>query len=247
VTRTRALLLAAVAALLAACTVERQVLLDDTLLINCEQVWVRGESGDRCDLVEQCARNTPENETCCVDFAYCVMGELAMDTTCDQDCVTCTDDHGCTAGVAVCNGSLCETCEQLDPAGSMECDDCPPGWIYLTRNGCPTCECAPPSECDQNLADGCPQTEPGGPQQCYQGMRSADLACATDDAGCFANACSPPGCAPPVPAGCFTECRTIPECGQCATNNCECDQASGGWICDEICVDGYALALTCSF
>ena len=245
-TRTAALALAAAAAALAACTVERQVLLDDTVLITCEQVWATGAPGDRCDLVEQCARNNPDNETCCIDYAYCLTGELAMDTTCDPECATCTDDHGCAAGAAVCSGMLCESCDLMtDPAGTM-CNDCPPGWTYLTRNGCLTCECAPPTECDQNVADSCSPADPGG-SQCYQGLRLADAACASDDAGCFSNTCSAPGCEPLAPVGCFTECRELTDCGQCATNDCECDPGSGTWVCDEICVDGYGLALTCSF
>lgn len=238
----RAGLLVAVLAV-AGCTVSHQVFGDDDPITTCEQVWLTGAPGDPCELAGTCERDAPTDPMCCIQFAYCRMGELVMDTTCNPDCATCADDHACAPGSAVCNGMACEPCPP-DPSGGGCTAMCPPGWATLTRNGCPTCECAPPSEC--TAADGTVMCDPNGSQLCYPGARYADQGCAPDDLGCTANVCSEPGCPAPAPLGCFTACDiTNPTCGQCATDHCECDPSTGSWSCTQICIDQYPQSLTC--
>jgi hypothetical protein len=240
---TRALALAVVA--LGACTVERQVLGGDAVIDSCDEVWAFGEPGDACALDEPCDRPTPMDETCCIDFAYCRNGELVMDVSCDLDCFACVDDHGCPAGAAVCNNQICEPCP-LTPAGGMDCGfSCPEDWEFLTRNGCPTCDCAPPSECDLGETMCMTNSPDGIARHCYQGDHVADLGCAPDDSGCSANVCAPAGCAAPAPLGCLLPCTTDPACGLCATDSCTCE--GGAWICAEICVDSFPVLPDCQF
>ena len=165
--------------------------------------------------------------------------------TCDPSCVQCADDLMCVYGQSTCQGTTCVPC--LDAPGGPMCQACPPGWTYLSRNGCPTCECAPPNECES--PDGIPcGGDPNSPEQCYVGDRYADAACAPSDSGCRADVCSAPGCSAPAPLGCFTECDPPdPPCGMCATDTCECDPATGAWNCTKICVDQYPLSLTCFY
>jgi hypothetical protein len=241
----RPTILAAVVAL-AGCTVSHEVLHGDDLPVTtCDQVWESGAPGDPCTLTAPCTREDPTDPMCCTAYAYCRMGELVMDTTCNPDCSSCIDDHSCVEGAAICLGMTCEPCPS-DPGGQT-CPPCPPGWINLTRNGCETCECSPPGECTLPGPDGnggC-QMDPNG-EQCYPGARFADPGCAPDDAGCVANVCSAPGCTSPAPLGCFTSCdATMPTCSQCATTSCECDPATGTWSCLSICIDDTPQSLTC--
>lgn len=249
---TARLTIAVAAAVLAGCTVEHQVLNgDDVPVTTCEQVWLTGAPGDPCALTSQCTRDSPTDPMCCFDYAYCRMGALVMDTTCNPDCSSCADDHGCVEGAAVCNGMACEPCAPPNPGGM--CAQCPPGWVNMTRNGCMTCECAPPSECDPINPDGTgvmcqdPNDPNGG--ECYPGMRFADPGCAPDDPGCFANVCSISGCQGPAPLGCFTSCDdpAMPPCAQCATTACECDPGTGTWACAQICLDQTPVSLNCFF
>jgi hypothetical protein len=240
----RAILLAVAA--VAGCTVSHEVLRgDDAPVTTCDQVWASGAPGDPCTLTAPCERDSPDDPSCCFDYAYCRMGELVMDTTCNPDCSSCVDDHSCVAGAATCDGMTCTPCPPIGP-GQL-CPPCPANWINLTRNGCPTCECAPPNECapGPDGTSGC-NMDPNG-DQCYQGERFADPGCAPDDAGCFANVCSMPGCTSPAPLGCFTACdpTTMPPCQMCATTACECDPATGAWTCQSICIDGFSLSLNC--
>jgi hypothetical protein len=240
--------LATLAALVAfapgGCTTEHQLFGDDGApLTTCEQVWMSGQAGDDCDLDAPCARASPTDPLCCTQFAYCGMGgALVMDTTCDPNCVQCADDHSCAPGEAWCQGTSCTPC--LTSPGGQMCSACPPGWVYLTRNGCQTCECAPPGECTFPDGQMCGD-DPSG-EECYQGARFADPGCAPDDPGCTANVCSFPGCSAPAPLGCFTACDpSNPPCGTCATDHCECDPNTGAWNCTQICLDQYPQSLTC--
>jgi hypothetical protein len=238
----RACLFLAVA--LGACTTEHQLFGDDdAILTTCSDVWATGEPDDACDLSEPCARDAPGDPLCCTQFAYCRMGLLVMDQTCNPSCVQCVDDLSCAPGEATCQGTSCVPCLDGGPAGQM-CAQCPPGWVYLTRNGCQTCQCAPPSECSG--PDGIVCGDPNMSEQCYMGASYADPGCSPLDPGCRADVCSIPGCAEPAPLGCFTQCDpSNPACGTCATDTCECDPSTGTWSCTQICIDQYPQSLTC--
>lgn len=242
----RAALVLAVAG--AGCTVTEQVLGDDTAPITtCSEVWLRGVPDAACSLTSQCLRDDPVNPMCCQEYAYCRMGELVMGTNCNPDCSTCVDDLACTFGAATCNGMACAPCAFTpDPTGQMCPNICPPGWGYLSRNGCPTCECAPPAECASS--PNMPMPGPGctDPMEvCYAG-NPADPGCLPSDTGCAPSTCSAAGCPLPAKLGCFTACdMMMPGCNQCATTSCECVQ--GSWVCQPICIDGLGLSLSCTY
>jgi hypothetical protein len=218
----------------AACTQDAQVLDDPAgVVLTCEEAW-QSQSGAPCALDAPCARESPADPMCCTDFAYCAMDGLVTSTTCDPSC-GCTADSECEYGVRICNGMTCELCQ--DP--ETVCPPCPVGWERLLRNGCGTCACAPPSECEA----------PGGlcddqVSQCYAGAACADM-CDAFTPGCCSNACGAPGCADPAPVGCYTDCPVELGCGTgiCATERCTCDGAR--WTCDAVCVDD--LNVTCVY
>jgi hypothetical protein len=119
---------------------------------------------------------------------------------------------------------------------TASCPDCPAGWVRLAADGCATCVCAPPSECET------PGTDCAGGETCYAGAACAD-GCDAFTAGCCANTCSPSGCAGPAPVGCQVECPGELGCTLCAHSACTC----GGdrWDCEAICVD--ELVVTCTY
>jgi hypothetical protein len=221
---------------LAACTAESTVLdAPEGLVLSCDDAWQAGQPGVPCVLDEgPCDRANPVDPTCCTDYAYCTMDGLVMDTVCDPECA-CVDDSTCEYGVRICELStgLCEQCPSPDL-----CPACPDGWTRLQRNGCETCQCAPPSQCERP-GDLCDDQQ----SWCYPGASCAEM-CDAFTPGCCANACSAPGCPEPAPVGCFAECP--PELGCqtfCATQSCVCDGAQ--WTCDAICVED--LSVSCVY
>jgi hypothetical protein len=235
----------------AGCTITEQVLGGDNAPItSCAEVWARGVDGAACDLADPCDRPLPSNPMCCVELAYCAMDELVMLDDCDPACVSaCVDDLGCPDG-SICDGTSCVACPPGtpgDPTGVMCQTSCPPGWGFLTRNGCTICQCAPLPECtttDPNMpGQGCNAML----EQCYRGD-PVDLGCAPDDDGCFPSTCSTPGCMSNPPLGCAMPCDPAQMgmmCQQCATASCECDPMTGAWICQPFCIDSTPMILSC--
>jgi hypothetical protein len=229
-------------AVLAGCTLERDVLSQDGEITSCADVWVLGDPGDACDLAAPCTRPTPMQTECCTDFAYCRMGSLVMDTTCNPDCAPCIDDSQCQPGAAICGvAGLCEPCTTIAPCDPMTI--CPPGWQFLSRNGCPTCECAPPDECGLNPDGTAVCTDPSTGLECYRGANCVDGCPPNGD--CCADVCSSGGCMGPAPLGCFMDCDAMmmPMCSMCASTACEC--IAGNWSCQPVCLDGTMVSLPC--
>jgi hypothetical protein len=221
--RGRLLLLAA----LAACTVEHQVLDDPAgVVVTCDEAWL-GQLLAPCAFEGTCDRASPLDPECCTDFAYCSMDDgLVVDTICAPNC-GCEGDFECTYGAAYCEGARCVECPPID-----FCSDCDPSWTRLTRNGCETCTCAPPSECTFPGVE----CDDNGAELCYVGAVCANGCDPYLDAGCCANVCSTPGCAEPAPIGCWTDCPVELGCSICATGWCECDGER--WICEPVCLEG---------
>jgi len=93
--------------------------------------------------------------------------------------------------------------------------------VLLARNGCPVCECAPPSECSSS-AD-CQNGE-----VCYAGRHCRE-GC-SEPSCCFGNQCSPAGCSPNANSCLEQGCVGGAEClAACDATSCECDGSS--WIC----------------
>jgi hypothetical protein len=131
----------------------------------------------------------------------------------------------CCTYFAVCNeGRL--LVESMCP---MECTDCPTGTVPLRQNGCATCTCAPPSQCDDLDAMACDPS-----LTCYRGQVCADATMPGQLDGC-ANVCAAPGCAEPAPLGCRMDCPMELGCATCMATACVCD--AGVWSCSPVCSD----------
>jgi hypothetical protein len=228
--------LAVAATLLAACTFQQQVLDDpEGVVTNCDEAWLGFEAAP-CAFDTLCERPSPIDPACCTDYAYCTEDGLFFAESCADSC-GCRSDLECNYGEAICESTLCEPCPD-----TTLCERCPDGWLPLLRNGCPTCACAPPSECE--LDDPGQPCDPDGNtgEVCYAGSRCAD-GCDASQAGCCANACSVPGCEGSAPMGCLMDCDPGQGCGLCAADYCECDGVT--WSCIPVCVE--ELQVTCQF
>lgn len=119
---------------------------------------------------------------------------------------------------------------------TASCPACPDGWARLARDGCDTCVCAPPAECEV------PGAACAGAETCYAGAACAD-GCDAFSEGCCANACESSGCQGPVPVGCQVVCPGELGCSLCANAACTC--SGDRWACDAVCVD--ELVVTCTY
>jgi hypothetical protein len=225
--------LALVLVLLAGCSVEATVLEDPAgVILGCDQAWTTGVPGAPCSLDGPCDRQTPSDPMCCTDFAYCTEAGLVIDTACDPTC-SCQDDRACEYGARICENGVCEACPPPDV-----CPPCPEGWARLLRNGCESCQCAPPSQCELP-GELCPDQA----SVCYAGASCAEM-CDAYTPGCCDNTCAAPGCEGPAPVGCYTDCPVELGCPSiCATSACTCDGAR--WSCDAVCVDD--LTISCVY
>jgi hypothetical protein len=213
--------LAALAAC-AACTNPVPVL-ELRSILDCEQARL-GADGDSCALPEACLWSEPSvGGGCCTVRAACRQFELAIETGCGSTCDACPrGDLDCPFGAALCLGGLCTPCPRTDG-----CPPCPAGWVPFGRNGCPTCECTPPSQCDVFVPASCP-----APDRCYIGAFCAEGCDAFD---CCVNVCSNGDCIPIAFEGCPVPCTRTPGCSSCALEQCEC-LPGGTWSCRERCV-----------
>lgn len=223
--RSTAALAAGITAALAACiTTDQDVLSVGVPLTACSEVAMRTSDNQACSFTDVCAEPDPTDPGCCQTFVSCQAGLLQFDRYCTTDCQACRDDSQCVAGRQICDGNTCVACR-----GPAECPPCDPGLVPLTRNGCATCQCAPPSEC----TDGTMSCDGSPTSICYPGMVCAP-GCVPGDPGCCANVCAERGCPSPAPLGCDTIC-TDPGCdpGNCITTACECVGAR--WECTGSC------------
>lgn len=214
--------LAFVAIVTAACvTADGDVLSVGELLTSCDQVARRSSDDQACAFADVCAVPDADDPTCCQTFVACVDGLLQFEPYCSPNCRGCMTDAECGFGVGWCEGTACVACP--DPGACPPCSD---GQVPLVRNGCPSCQCAPPSECD------------GGPgacgpvEVCYPGMVCA-TGCDPNQSDCCANVCAAAGCPSPAPLGCDTTCAD-PTCAEgCVTTACECVDTR--WVCRSAC------------
>jgi hypothetical protein len=184
---------------------------DPVVYTDCESVLAFAQGGERCeDLPEE---GCFEEDECSVRAFYCELGQLYPYS--EEKC-GCVDDLECEPGF-LCAGNHCHEC-----AWDQTCDPCPEGQDYLMRNGCPTCQCAPPGQCHDD-------TECGEGFVCSLGTACAE-GCSRLD--CCVNACSDGSCPEPAPEGCSMECEDRPECGNlCLAEACWCDGQTGTWQC----------------
>lgn len=151
---------------------------------------------------------------------------------CDFDGVCTWSDGGGPNGTACCTYfAVCTDGRLLvEPMCPMECPACPMGLEPLRQNGCATCTCAPPSQCDSNDPNSCDPS-----LTCYRGQVCADDTMPGQLDGC-ANVCAAPGCAEPAPLGCRMDCPMELGCATtCMATACTC--AMGVWSCTPVCSD----------
>jgi hypothetical protein len=177
-----------------------------------------------CAFTGVCALPLPAAPACCSEIVTCSGGVLGVHLYCADTCVTCTGDLDCPRGESLCDGEQCAACP--DPRA---CAPCAMGTTQLVRNGCATCECGPPSECEPADNTGC---DPGDMLRCYPGQRCL-AGCQPGESGCCINACALPGCASPAPLGCDTPCPIELGCQSCQAAACRCDGMA--WTCDAVC------------
>ncbi len=195
---------------------------------NCEEAFIV-DVGTTCLTGLWCEVPVPD-VPCCTVTAQCDAGAV-LERTESCDCASCEDDSGCAFGVQTCDAGMCVDCP-IEAA----CDACPDGLLWLDRNGCTTCVCAPPTECSPTG-----ECDVGA---CVRGDRCSD-GCPAEDYGCCSSVCdfNAGECPTPVPQGCEIACDAAhQDCGGCVTIDCNC--VGGEWSCGQICVGD--LAPTCS-
>jgi hypothetical protein len=215
-----------IAVLVAGCAEFTALENPDGVVVTCDEAFSAQDGAD-CALAGPCERPLPANPACCTDYAYCTTSGLVVESVCSPDCA-CEVDTSCSYGEAMCTNSVCAPCPATDA-----CPPCPEGWMPLLRNGCASCECAPPSQCDA-LGENCSDEQ----QICYAGASCA-AGCDATQPGCCDNVCALPGCTDPAPVGCYTDCPPELGCELCATDHCICDGLR--WTCDALCVEDVAL------
>jgi hypothetical protein len=185
------------------------------------------EEGAPCAFTAPCLWTEPASGGgCCANRATCNNRRLSLDNDCAAACQTCGRDVDCPFGATFCvHGPEFGECAPCLPTGP--CPSCPAGWVPLTRNGCPSCECAPPSQCDIFTPGSCPS-----PNRCYIGQRCAE-GCSGPDP-CCVNVCSGGDCIPIVWEGCPVACKNL-ACGECMLEQCQC-MPGGTWACRERCI-----------
>lgn len=130
----------------------------------------------------------------------------------------CSQDTECSK-FSVCEAQRCVPC----PDAGL-CQSAPPlNQLFLSRNACPSCTPAPPSQCEADT--GCT-----GDLVCARGLRCVE---GCSGLGCCANVCSPKGCSGLVPVGCNMACGAELGCAVCVAAKCVC--TGGAWRCVATC------------
>ncbi|MEZ4403757.1 MAG: hypothetical protein R3B06_27280 [Kofleriaceae bacterium] len=205
-------------------TSDGNVLTSGTPLTECSQARARTSDQQACAFTDVCSIPDDTDPGCCQQIVTCASGTLHLERYCSPGCQQCVDDTACPPGMTICDGNQCVACP--DPA---MCPPCAPGTAPLIRNGCPTCTCAPASECDAADPAACAQPNP---EVCYPGQVCAP-GCDATDPTCCANVCAAPGCPVPAPQGCDTACPPGLGCATCVTTGCAC--VMGQWSCGAVC------------
>lgn len=225
----------AVLALLAACRGERVDVLAPAAdagalpIDSCRRALDEGVTGDACVPFDttgdpECA----DESSCCIERAFCESGTLLRFSDCER-CSTCGDDRDCAEGVW-CVSGRCVPCVPPE-----EPPDCTPPQEPYVRNGCPTAECQPPSQCEVDVDCGAP-----GVARCVVGRRCA---CIFDE--CCVNRCVDDTCAAPEapPEGCS---RPEPSCPETSGIMVDCVCVGAEWLCQSVCASASELTgLSC--
>lgn len=190
----------------------------EMVYLRCPEALERRIDGARCAFSDgdSCRQ---QRDACCIETMSCIDGVTRFTESCDS--CRCSNDRDCTRGT-ICTNEICSVC----PDVSRCRESCPQPFALLTRNGCPTCTCAPTSPCDADHP--CDQGE------CVRGSVCADDC--IDPEECCVRACVYGGCGPP-PSGCATECSQALRdagCVACSAADCRCD--GQGWTCTPYCV-----------
>jgi len=203
---------------------------------DCELALATGVDGAPCRDFTRCVRFT---DACCLIGASCEEGVLVRSQpVCEDNCRPCADDRGCPSG-ELCESGRCGACPVPEPPGA--CPPCPTDTMPVTRNGCASCACSPPSAC-QNDADCGPELV------CYPGQVCTGDCRSRGDLSCCANACGAPDVCPfPAPVGCRTTCPPELACpAGCYATSCRCDGTTMGWECALTCLpEGFEAS--CAF
>jgi hypothetical protein len=214
-------------ALAFSCTAEHDVLVADPQITTCDQALL-GQTGQACAFSGTCANDDAAAPTCCGTIATCNDGALAIDSDCASTCVTCANDTGCANGTQICAGTVCIVCPPTEA-----CSPCPANEVQLERNGCPTCDCAPPATCMMTTTSASLCT---GSDKCYKGA-DCTSGCTPADPGCCSDQCAAMGCTGPIPVGCLAPCTgSAASCTTCAADHCDC--VAGAWQCTIACAEG---------
>jgi hypothetical protein len=228
----RSLVALACAVVAVACNSDREVLIARPVAI-CENGF-GSPANTECFFPDVCERPTGPDPDCCVERAYCQAGSLKVVQECRPFCRSCVNDRFCPRGAAICSQGLCEICPRVD-----QCMACPAGWQRLRRNGCETCDCAPPATCALEIGGAdCLLND-----TCYPGATCAE-GCDNNDAGCCATGCANAGCSGPIPLGCVLAHCSLPGCSLCAADTCQC--VAGAWQCSARCIAGVGVRSSCT-
>jgi hypothetical protein len=189
---------------------ERDVLSrSSTSFTNCDDALTRARVGELCVGLASCARDNG----CCREALECTNGIITSVKRDCTSCPACEKESDCNLK-SWCLGNHCEPCPL-----AVECPPCPAPFVQFVRNGCATCECGPPSNCEA-----C-----SGAEVCRAAQYCVD-GCVGEV--CCVQRCSVPLCSTPNPEGCSTDCGTT-SCGPCVARNCQC--AGGTWVCERAC------------
>jgi hypothetical protein len=179
--------------------------------IDCASAIAKGQVGDSCiGLPELCVEDT---SACCKTMLACDKLTITSITRDCSTCASCAADKECS-GTDYCVNKVCEPCE------ARVCPACPSPFVRVLRNGCDTCDCAPP-----------PCGTCAGTQKCAQGAYCQP---ACDGPECCASFCAEGGCASPDPEGCSTDCGAQ-SCALCRASACQC--LGGKWSCSAVCAE----------
>ncbi len=187
---------------------------------DCATALGRARQGEACAGFGSCVSDAG---SCCVDSARCSSGVITVATRDCSACASCTDDAQCPEK-EWCDGNHCQACPS-----NLSCPACPPPFVPLTRKGCATCECGPPSACE-----GCADADCRPSQYCQ-------LEC--PGASCCVRQCAPAACEA-SPEGCQTSCSSQQSCAFCVATKCVCTGSS--WRCEPSCMpEGERWAVRC--
>jgi hypothetical protein len=148
--------------------------------------------------------------------------------------VSCYVHAECPYGF-LCSAGICQSCVEAEDNCDMPCSD-GSSLVANVRNGCPVCECEPPSECwfDEDCG--------GPPMRCYAGAQCNE-GCEGDPTCCTGNLCGLMGCddtyyLPCAAVGCPSGLTCMTDC---PLPSCSCDPELMFWTCDPECADAICV------